>query len=368
MKAGIITFHRAINYGAILQTYALHKVLKENFKVDNNVINYYCEYLEKEFNVISRYKYCGNYKGKILFTINLLSYIIKKTKFRIFLRNNILLSNIRIITKDKISDKNINDNYDIFITGSDQVWNFKHTKNDTTYFLDFVKANKKKKSYAASFGFDEIPQEDIPNYKKFLSSFSDISVRESQGTLIINQLFNSDVPVVLDPTLLVDKDKWVKLCKNRVKIKNYILVFGISFSPSLRPFAKELQNKTGCNIAIINDKIIENFKLIHSLGIGPEEFIELFIKARYVITNSFHGTAFSIIFRKDFFVELQPSSSGNTNSRINNLLDIFDLKERVLINGRNENCLTPVNYENIDNKFEKERKKSLDYLKKITTM
>jgi hypothetical protein len=295
-----------------------------------------------------------------------LSFIAKKIKFRKFRSNNICLGKTRVLSKEKAGSSKISGQYDIFIAGSDQVWNVKNTNNDYFYFLDFVNESVKKKSYAASFGFDEIPKEYVADYKKHLSSFSDISVRESQGALIIEKLLNIKVPVLLDPTLLLDKNEWTKLCKNRVKINNYILVFGVYFSSEIDCFVKELKRKTGCNVVVINDNVLDNLRSVRVCGIGPYEFIELFVKASYVVTNSYHGTAFSINFRKNFFVALQQSYAENTNSRINNLLDIFNLKDRIISGDSEQNCLAPVNYDNIDSKFDEERKHALNYLKNIT--
>ena len=182
MKVGTLTYHRAVNYGAILQTYALQKVL-DKLGVENEVIDYRSDFIEWIYK-----PFCMR---KVNNFWNFLTVIegapIKSRKMKQF--SDFANKNIRV-SKEKYTKSNIsnaNDVYDLFITGSDQVFNFKCSNNDKNYFLDFVKDTTKKSSYAASFGFDKIPDEHTDEYKRLLSTFENISVREQQGVNIVKE-------------------------------------------------------------------------------------------------------------------------------------------------------------------------------------
>lgn len=361
---GIITFHRAINYGALLQAYALHKVLND-LGVENCIVDYRCQHIEKEYHLLTDYKYCKSIKSKIVRTLNLPTIIAKRRKFHKFIDSYIKLNSKKALNREDLLENWRCTGCDIIITGSDQVWHNGVTNFDKTYFLDFLSKPEQKKSYAASFGFNEIPAEYLPEYKNLLSGFSHISVREKAGAEIIKKLFDKDVPVVLDPTLLISKDQWKKLASGNVKITNYILVFCIVATDSILSFAEDLKNRTGCSIVIVNDKTTTSLNAIRGLGIGPLDFLDLFIHATYIVTNSYHGTAFSINLNKNLFVELQ-SYANNTNTRIQQLLDLFGLNQRVINKNSNAINLDPIQYKNVNDILQKERQYSLSYLEEMT--
>lgn len=358
-KVGIITFHRAINYGAVLQAYALNENIKKlgYYPVTIDYKNSHIEkiYDPKKFN----YKSLKSFLGGIL-TYNRRKN--KKERFEDFRE--------RYFVFDQISDlhatENIRhlDSYNKFITGSDQVWNYAPTQFDQAYFLDFVSDSKKKNSYAASFGFDKVPDEYYYDYKALLGDFNNISVREKQGAVIIKELLNRNAEIVLDPTMLLSKDDWYTISQDYKVKKDYILIYQLATSQSLLDFAVNLSKKTNCEIIYINDSLRKKIKATYVNEIGPQEFIGLFKNAKYIVTNSFHGTAFSINFSKLFFVEmLQPPAK--VNSRLENILDTFDLRSRQIINGNNDNIFTEIDYKKVNKKLEVERQWSLNFLKRI---
>ena len=230
MNVGITTFHRAVNYGAVLQTYALQKAL-EKINVKSEVIDY------RDNIIDNRFKFFYN-KSLKRFVRDLLYYPVfssKNKKFESFLKTYVK-------TTDKIytnfEQLKTLQNFDKYITGSDQVWNYKLTKWDKVYFLNFVQDNNKKCSYAASFGLNEIPSTEIQEYKKLLSQFNHISVREKKGEEIIYNLLERKAMVDLDPTLLLDKKEWSSIAKVP-KEKEYILVFVMQKNNSTFKFAEE---------------------------------------------------------------------------------------------------------------------------------
>ncbi|MEG1619754.1 MAG: polysaccharide pyruvyl transferase family protein [Malacoplasma sp.] len=350
MKVGTITFHQAINYGAILQTYALQKTLEKS-GINNEIINY--EFTRSGTKI-------NGFKGQLIKLIYNRSNQKRQKKFIEFSENYLKLSKIKLINE---SEKNkLNEEYDYFITGSDQVWNCNLTNFDKNFFLSFVTDDYKKIAYAASFGFDEIPKKNISEYRTLLSTFQSISVREKQGEKIIKELINRDVPCVLDPTLLIDEKEWTQIAK-LPKESNYILIYLMAKSKTILKFAERLSKRTGCKIIWINASKTELIKAKKIYSVGPEEFLGLFKNAKYVITSSFHGTAFAINFNKQFFTELLPFSA-QVNSRLINILDLFDLKNRLIINGENNNIETVIDYESVNRKIESEKKISQNYLKK----
>ncbi|MDD4781002.1 MAG: polysaccharide pyruvyl transferase family protein [Tissierellia bacterium] len=354
-KIGIITYHNSNNYGAVLQAYALKTIITK-LGAQCDIIDYKNPHIE-QINKVRIF----NFKSLKTCMNSLVTYPIKKQKANKFakFREKYLKPSVICI------DENLQDQYDTFITGSDQVWNCELSEFDTAYFLDFVIDNKKKNAYAASFGFSDIPEEYTEKYRSLLKDFNEISVREAQGAMIIQSLLERNVPVVLDPTLLLNINEWdnaFQITKN--DRDPYILLYLMIPSKNILKFAEQLSQETGCEIIYITDKMKRKISASYVRTISPEEWVKLFINATYIITNSFHGTAFSINFNKPFFVEMLPPPA-KVNSRLENILDTFDLRSRQIINGNNSNIFIDIDYKTVNKKLELERKRSLDYLKRI---
>ena len=201
MKIGIITFHRARNYGAILQTYALMTFINENFDdVIAEIIDYRSYYIEDFYKVG---KLTGSFRRRISQKIKNIKNENRNKNFQKFINSRLVLS--KKCDRDNIVD--ICD-YDRYISGSDMIWHWHTTDSgeyfDENYFLNFVKNNNIKLSYAASFGFDQIPDKYFDFYKRMLGSYSRISVREESGIKIIKKLLQKNAQANIDPTLLFD--------------------------------------------------------------------------------------------------------------------------------------------------------------------
>lgn len=359
MKVGIITFHKALNFGAVLQAYALQKSFM-SIGLECDILDYSNEHIK----TIYKLKKMWPPKDLKSFLKNLLLYNNQKQKikkFNYFCRNYLNMSKEYLTKAELIEDS---DNYDFFVTGSDQVFNYNCSKFDKAYFLDFVKEPYKKNAYAASFGFDKIPPNYIDEYRKLLEGFGALSVREKQGADIIKDLIGRDAVVTLDPTLLLQKSDWDKVAQDYKGLKDYIFIYDFANSSTILSFAKKLSKEKNCDIVWVNDSIKPQPRTTFAKGIGPLEFVGLIKNARYIVTNSFHGTAFSINFNKEFFVELLPPPA-HTDARLKNIMDTFGLRDRQIIDGNNNNIDKPIDYEAVNNLLNKERQASFNFLRGI---
>lgn len=368
MKIAIITFSRALNYGAVLQSYALQQTISD-FLQDNSecfLLDYKCSKIENS------YKYFVTNNIKSIFTvikriINLPFRIIilskKKGRYNKFIKENLKL--FALYNNDF---NTANDYFDIFITGSDQVWNNNLTGADDSYFLKFVKDTRKKFSYAASFGKEE-------NFLKYqnlilenLSDFDVISLREP----ICEDILMAEgykLRTDIDPTLLLDRFKWENLIKHsKIQSKEYILLYCVAVPKDLILQAKELSKETGLQVLCLTDSVLDKLRypfLSVKMGNGPIEFLSLIKNAKYVLTTSFHGTAFSIIFHKNFYVEL--NNRDGFNYRVNNILTTLDLMEcSDYSRFRNKNFVSAEKWNEVDKRLDSVRNESIEYLKSIT--
>ena len=355
MKIGIVTFHRAINFGGVLQAFALQNILKIK-GYDCEIIDYYCPFIE------------AHYRTKNYFTILQLKRFFYTLLYNGELKRNIkgfekFLANYLKISKNKYYPINlveINEYYDKFITGSDQVWSPTCAGFDSGYFLSFVTDNSKKISYAASFGTKELPFSKTEEYINRLKQFWAISVRETSGSKIVYDLIGKKVKVVLDPTLLLKKQQWEELFDDKKYHKEkYILVYMISEDKRILELAKKMSRKTGKKVFYINDRIYKTKGVENLRKVTPDEWVRLFLNADMVFTNSFHGIAFSINFNKEFYAYyLQGNLSAN--ERIINILSIFCLENR--LEKKEICCLESIDYEKINKKLEVLRNESITFL------
>lgn len=358
---GIITFHRAINYGAILQTYALQKKIKE-LGVKCVIIDYRNKKLENRHKKI-KFSDCKNMKDFIRYLLLSKNHNIKYDKFREFANKHFEVSTPFYSLKDL---REAEKKYDTFITGSDQVWNYQINDMDAAYFLEFTKDKSKKASYAASFGVSNIPNEYKQKYFELLNDFEYILVREKQGADIIRELLSREAQVVLDPTLLLSKEEWHSVAKEGYSAVDgkYILIYAFGGSKNIWNLAENISKKTGYKIVCIANTYKKSINIKYIKSAGPEEFLGLFKNAEYVITNSFHGTAFSINFNKQFFTEMLPDTMG-VNSRIEDILDLFRLDNRIITSSDASVIDILINYNEMNEILETERKKSMALLKNL---
>lgn len=352
-RIGILTFQKTHNYGALLQAYALCTKISQ-FNNNCSIINYYSPYFKKIYGLTPRKNNLINFFKNI---ITLPKEINKYVKFNSFVK---YLNLTKPVYPENLI--NLNNKFDIFIAGSDQVWNENLQNHDLNYFLTFVQDNKKKFAYSASFGINFLNEYQQSRYKSLLSSFNKISVREKQAQDIIRSLLNIDVLTTLDPTLLLNITEWEKIAV-LPKTDNYILLYLVNYDKKIINFAYDLAKEKKLKILFISSNIIKKIKAKYIFP-TPQEFLGYFLKATYIVTNSFHGTCFSINFNKTFFIDLLPKESACVNSRLENILDIFDLKNRLIDNIQNFSN-EEINFENANKILFNEREKSVNYLKEF---
>lgn len=360
-RVGILTFHRAINYGALLQTYALQTSI-ERLGGYCEIIDYYNELIEKQYQKFS-FSRARSFRDVAKFFLYASTRNRKYDKFRSFTSRHLHLSPVCRNQEDLIR---ISSRYDVLISGSDQIWNYRLSDSDTAYFLSFEKNRRKKNAYAASFGISEIPEEKIEDYRDFLRDYNEITVREKRGAEILRSLTGREVEVALDPTLLLLQEEWEKIAKVNKK-SDFILIYSFGLTSTMKSFAKMLSKETGFRIVFfpVSYSVRHQINATYIKMASPEDYLGLFKNARYVVTNSFHGTVFSIIFNKPFFIERREENHPNSNSRFENLLNLLGLHEREIINGKNDAIENPIDYTCVNSILEQERMKSIAYLERI---
>lgn len=360
-KIGIITFHKACNYGAVLQTYALQTKLKEVF-CDNEIkiIDYYCPAIEDR---TSPYYFVkdGNVVKNVLRYIYL--FLPKYKKYKLFSKFRKEYLQETEIRYNGSNFSSLGTDYLAIFTGSDQVWNLKSTGVDTTYFLQQLGDNTLKCSYAASFGFDEIVKDYYSIIPILVRRLDYISLREKIGVDDLFKKNNISASVHVDPTMLLTSSDWDRLLDNTKKVirEEYILLYCILKTKRLINYAKKLSVLTGLPVySISNHSDFSDFIQLRSLSV--EEFVSLIKNAKYVLTTSFHGTVFSILYHKQFVTEIDTDSLVNT--RVDNLLDILDIKNRAVDHSSFE-IDSSIEWENIDCKLRSYVKDTEKYLNTI---
>ncbi len=377
MKIGIITILKVNNYGAELQAYALQRVL--------NMLGYDAEIIDYLFyknplhikTVRSRPNFHFGIKKMLaekVYPLYMKSRAFlhpknEKTRaqrFALFHQTHTKLSKSYRTIDELFSAKM---DYDIYMVGSDQVWNPGIYSSLDPYFLKFAPEGKTRLAYASSFGVSEIPSYAYAYYHDSLNAFDAIGVREANAVDLVRDLCGKKAQWVLDPTLLLTKKDWNDIAVAPEAIKNfqngYILLYELTPCPYILRLAYHL-NKTlslpivrVCKSASIEDK---DKTILNITDAGPAEFVGLFSNAQLVITNSFHGAAFSINLERNFYT-VAPLRKQN-NSRQQSLLRLFQLESRLLV----EDGQFPVakdisiNYEPIRERLNNERHKSIQFL------
>jgi hypothetical protein len=354
-KIGIITLSGNYNYGNRLQNYAMQEVYKKyNMEVETiwNSININDE------PKLSLKRKIKNFIKPFFGRINYDKLVHQKyINFKKFTNNNII--NSQYIIKDE-NNKILDEMYDYFSVGSDQVWNYTFGTLTSVEFLQFA-SKEKTISYAPSFGIYSIPENMKDFYKDGLNHIKHISVREDAGAKIIKDLTNRDAKVVLDPTMLLSEEEWMKVETKPKKMtkKKYIVTYFLdNISVDKKKSINELADKN--NLEVIN---IGDFNQKQYFISGPSEFLYLFHNAELVLTDSFHACVFSVIYEKPFFVFDREGNMENMNSRLDTLLSLINLNERKIDNISNVKDVFACDYKDAKEKLKKEKIKSFNFIK-----
>lgn len=321
-SVGIITMHKVPNFGSALQAYALQRKVDE-LGYDAELIDYH---YPNEYHCAKQgLTYFPQRSTFRLFMLNVIARLmlaLRLSKFKKKAEERVnryeLLKNYRRFYKKYFKLSRFYDSiesicnnppdYDIYMTGSDQVWNPRFVADDSVFFLDFAGVGKPRLSYAASMSNRRIDKEFENSYKACLQKYAAISVREKSTAEIVSRMTGRDVNVVCDPSLLLNKDEWLGICPKESLLKeNFLLLYIQSYSydpyPNIVTFTKKLAERLGLNVVILLG-LRKGFSIDGAVTFetaGPFEFLQLFRDAQFVVTTSFHGTAFALNFKKDFY-------------------------------------------------------------------
>ena len=312
MKIGIITITNGENYGNRLQNYAVQEALKETGAE--------VETVHKVTNVFDaeNFVYLNKLRLKKLLHYHLTVEERRRLSFYRFTKRYIKRS--RYVIKDSAPEK-LDSSYDCFVAGSDQVWNPYLAYVTCDNFLTFTSAEKKV-AFAPSIAVEDIPEEKKKEYAAWIQDFRLLSVREKEGATLIYRLCGRKAEVLLDPTFYLSASQWRRIEK-RVKMREnrYILAYFLGeYTPEYKERVEEFARFAGCVVYRLQTE--EHFQ------IAPDEFLYLVDHASIVCTDSFHGTAFSIIFKKNFVVFRRKEAFADMGSRLHTLLQRFDMEDR----------------------------------------
>lgn len=370
MKAAIVTFVRAYNYGATLQCYALSKKLRD-MSVDVEVLDYSPQYFRDSYNLA----YLGPLRLlpyrplKSWWELTPLRRIIKKRNegFDKFISKNIPLSSQQYHSIDELNTQSLP--YDMYISGSDQVWSSICVPFDPVYFLQFASATKEKRySYAASFGMNSVPEKYEAEYKRRLTDWTGYCVREASAATLLKSLVGVEATQCCDPTLLLTQKEWELVASAKKPRTPYILVYTVNKSKQLLEQAAQLSREKRLPVYVTatymthecllgKEEKTYGFRMCPSTS--PAEWLQMFFSAEYVLTDSFHGTVFSLIGHKKLLVVCD-----RPNIRSQELLQKVGLPSRYLPSKVSE-IDTSVDWDAVDSVFSQLRVSSLKYLQSI---
>lgn len=369
MKIDVITLHNVRNYGSVLQSLATQIILEKK-GYDVEFINYYRKNLIDE-NILKNYLenskfFSKNYLTKLIGKIVLPKTIHKQIKvFNKFVKEYIKTTKDVYFSCEDL--KNNLPKADIYCTGSDQMWNSEWNNGiEKAFYLDFLPDEAPRFAFSSSFGRDEISNKEEKEVEKMLKKYKAISVRESSGIKILNKMGIKDAEHVLDPTLLLDKNMWNGIVKDKELKKKkgkYILVYQLNmknkeFDNYVRKLSK-IKKMPVIRVSINNYQRFKYGKLIDTPSVL--DFLDYFLKAEYIITDSFHGTAFSINLNKKFICVFPKKFSA----RLQSLLELTKLEDRKLkSNGDINQIDKEIDYENVNKILEQERNKTNEFLDK----
>lgn len=321
MKIGILTFHNAYNYGAVLQTYATQQILKLR-GVSVEIIDYRNEAIENSYRTYR----LRNVRTPIEFTIQIIISYFRKRKakrFHEFTNKYLCLSRFQVTKYD-----NKIDGYNKIFIGSDQVWNPKLTGGFDKFYWGnfFFPKTTKLIAWAASSKEKSIKATDKYRITSYLENFSNISVREEKLKRYLLPLTSKDISILLDPTFLLDRQEWIKLCYP-IKKKKYILVYALQNEKEVIMIARKLSATKKLSLIVVNPLCNAKIRTWYKQSWGPLDFLSYVNGAEYIIASSFHGTAFSIIFQKQFFCYIE---KGQTNVRVQSILNSLNIHDRII--------------------------------------
>lgn len=372
MKIGIITIHKSPSYGACLQSFALWKYISSegvdceiidlhrpthiDFKKSDRFLPMRQEHLTFKVKVLTE---LFKLKDRLLAKVHLSPLEKKYNQFNEEIKYSKVYKGVDELYANPPS-------YDLYVTGSDQVWNPQQAYCIEPYFLTFVNNGGKKISYAASIGLKDLLSEEKEKFAQWLESYDAIGVREKSAQELLTSFMNKPTTLVLDPTFLLDKESWLKESVLPAVDDSYILLFSLFTPSNILNFAKRIAEESDKRLIILapNRREIGNGGILVN-DAGPREFLGYFYQADMVITDSFHGTVFSMIMEAgNFFSYIAPNN--RRGSRIVDLLSLFQLEDHLLSPELKETAIElqshQIDLSILKERIKEERAKSISFL------
>lgn len=365
-KIGIITFHASKNCGSMLQAYALQRVLN-SLGCESEIIDYSGKEQRRMYSVMS-FPHSLKELMRNIYNIPFIGIIQRHyADYEAFRCQFLNVSKASYDDLSELSEETLG--YDIYITGSDQVWNIKAQDFDDSYFLPFVNKSKKY-AYAVSLGATNITK--IPNVEKYMgyiNSFNGISVREYNAQKWIAKLYSGNVEICADPTFLLNEKEWELVIGEREVEGDYIFWYTMIYRDDIRNIVVQLGKTLNLPIYVIDPKEWSRRGLfLHGIKLakndGPSSYLSMVKNAKIVITSSFHGTVFCNIFKKNFWY-INIHNSQTEDDRAIFLLRQLGLSERYVTKDEilKKDVMCGPTYDNSP-EMDATRKKSFDFLQK----
>lgn len=377
-KIGIVTFHGADNFGCVLQCMALQNAVKTLYPdAQVEVVNYVMPNLQEKQLLINKKQYeeirkKSGQKAAISRVAENLKTLVGRwqriRKFQAFREKELSLSGTVFTEENKLPELP----FDVYIVGSDQVWNWRLVRNkEKLFFLEGAPASARKISYAASTGHSRFGEQETAWMQEHISGMDVISVREKSALAAMQKMTEKKISVCLDPTMLHDAEYWRSFERKPKGMgnKKYVFMYGLGYAFCKNQemeacrLAKEVAGKEGMTVihsyyGAYRKRFDKTAK--HCYYQGPYEFLWLIDHAEYVINCSYHGTVFSVIFRKPFYTY----STGGNSARMEDLVQTLGIEDRYLDTAFDvSHADWEIDWEKVEDSWNKERQRSLNYLK-----
>lgn len=365
MKIGILTFHRATNYGAVLQSFGLYKTL-QSYGHDVEVIDYRPKYIEKYRRAIALFD-IKREKGLLAkIKLLLISFLGIRTNIETAQRFDKFINRVFKLSSSVLSPEQMPKGYDIIFIGSDQIWSPQICFGfDEIYWGQFPHDNTRLFTYAASIGgHNHLNNEEWRKAGHYLKAFERISVREKQLQKDLKEHLDIHSELVVDPTILVNESVFDELAEKPKDMPySYVLVFSVAPTDNLMGFAEKVANETNSKIVKLsayNTPWVLRRGKKKTVSPTVEEFLGWFKYAKCVVTVSFHGTVFSVLFRKDFY-----SLSNYMQDRAEHFLRSLNLANRLVSsdsNFINDFSYTSVDYSGVEERLAYMKEHSINFV------
>ena len=360
MKIGILTMYRSGNYGATLQAYATKQAINENNFGEAEIINYCSDAVKQKID--RRFIKKAGLFGTAVACVEKIYYHPRMKKVNAFIDSYAPAGQLK---KEELAA--LSDRYDIFLSGSDQIWNPQIQQGDYSYLLDFVDDPKKKRSYGSSFGTRVISDEYKDDYKKLLSDYQRLTVREAAGVELIGELIGREADLVVDPALLLSPAQWESKLPSRKFKGKFVFAYQMAHSSLIAKVVGKARRHFGSRAVFVPFPILGVCKCRPALNLSSLEWLRAIHDSEFVVTDSFHGAVFSIIFKKQFYYIITSDTVRKRLSRLETLLDSLGISDRLVDDVSKCDFDARIDYDEVHKKLDALRERSLSILKELVT-